>query len=194
MAVIAPLPAALEAPDATGVTVQLDGSASTDPDNDSLTYSWTVDGQAVGQSALVSVKLAPGSHTITLTVKDNRGGVGSATVALQVLAPTTTNRPPVAVIASLPEVIEAPDVLGVYVQLDGTSSSDPDNDPLTYIWRVNGQEVGQGNIVNVSLAVGYRVITLTVTDGRGGIGTAVASVYIMPPLFSNSSARAPNQR
>ena len=112
VAVIAPLPASLEAPDATGITVQLNGSASTDPDNDSLTYGWTVDGQAVGQSALVSVKLAIGSHTITLTVKDNRGGVGSATVALQVLAPVGGNRPPVAVIAPLPAALEAPDATG----------------------------------------------------------------------------------
>jgi hypothetical protein len=84
-AAITPLPATIEATEVDGVVVELDGSRSTDPDLDSLTYSWSINGQAVAQGAMVQVKLGLGMHTIALAVADGRGGVGTATVRLQVL-------------------------------------------------------------------------------------------------------------
>ena len=52
--------------------VTLDGSGSTDPDADPLTYSWTLGGQLLATGVDPAVTLALGTHTITLTVTDGQ--------------------------------------------------------------------------------------------------------------------------
>ena len=52
--------------------VTLDGSGSTDPDADPLTYSWTLGGQLLATGVGPTVSLALGTHTITLTVNDGQ--------------------------------------------------------------------------------------------------------------------------
>ncbi len=178
-AVIAPLPASIEAEDMDGIIVQLNGAASTDPDNDGLTYAWNVDGQEIGPGVVKEVKLGIGAHAITLSVNDGHGGVGTATVNLAILPPSS-NKPPTAVIAPLPALLEATDADGVQVQLNGSASTDPDNDPLIYAWKVDGQEVGVSAITDVKLGIGTHTITLSVNDGRGGMGTATTTIQIQP--------------
>ncbi len=85
IAVIAPLPATIEATEVDSVVVSLNGLLSNDPDLDSLTYEWSVNGRSVAQTAMTDVTLGLGTHTITLTVRDGRGGTGRATTTIQVL-------------------------------------------------------------------------------------------------------------
>ena len=179
-AVIAPLPASIQANDLDGVVVPLNGAASTDPDNDGLTYRWKVDEQEAGQEAIIEVKLSIGVHVIALSVNDNRGGLATTTAQLEILPPPG-NKPPTAVIAPLPASIEATDASGVQVQLNGAASTDPDNDPLTFAWSIDGQEVGLGASIDITLGIGTHAITLSVSDGRGGLGTATATIEVQPP-------------
>src|SRR5713101_4920194 len=78
---------------ATGPTtaVKLNGSLSSDPDGDALTFVWTQGGTVVGNSAVVPLTLKIGTYTFTLTVTDTAGLSSTATTRV-----TITNTPPVA--------------------------------------------------------------------------------------------------
>ena len=66
-------------------TAHLDGSASSDPDGDSLSYEWSENGTVLGNSAVIDVHLALGSHTIKLVVTDTKQTTGEDTVVVQVV-------------------------------------------------------------------------------------------------------------
>ena len=72
---------------ATGpaVLVTLDGSASSDPDGDTLTFSWTDGGgRVIGTTAIVQVTLPLGVHLFHLSVSDGMGGTSSDDVSVTV--------------------------------------------------------------------------------------------------------------
>jgi probable HAF family extracellular repeat protein len=56
---------------------------------------------------------------------------------------------------------------GTVVPLDGSGSSDPDGDPLTYTWTGPFGTVNEPR-PTVTLPVGVYIIQLTVSDGKGG--------------------------
>jgi len=79
---------------AGGTSVTLDGSGSTDPDRDTLTYTWSggfVGGTVVGAVATVVFDL-PGVYEATLEVDDGNGDVDSDTVYIRM-----SNYQPVAI-------------------------------------------------------------------------------------------------
>ena len=108
-------------PISDGVQVQLNGAASTDPDNDNLTYGWKVDGQEVGFSAIIDLKLGIGAHIITLSVNDGRGGVGTATVNIEVLPPPPPPAPALTITSVSPSRIARDSA--VVLQITGTGFS-----------------------------------------------------------------------
>ncbi len=115
--------------------VNLDASASTDPDGNPLTFDWSFLARAPGSAAALSGRtiLNPsfqldrfGNYDIGLTVSDGRGA--SATDSVRV---STLNSPPIA--------NAGPDQtarVGTSVELDGSASTDVDRQPLTYRWAL----------------------------------------------------------
>ncbi|MDD5492821.1 MAG: PKD domain-containing protein, partial [bacterium] len=86
----------------TGVTVTLNGSTSSDPDQDPLTYKWTIQQQPQDSTATLSSTVAQkptlitdksGSYTIQLIVNDGKLNSPADTV---VIVATVPNQPPVA--------------------------------------------------------------------------------------------------
>ncbi len=123
----------------TGTTVQLDGSGSTDADGDQLEYRWTVlsgeitlsDSSSESPSFTLS---AAGTYRISLVVND--GFADSSPDEVEVTV-KPQNNPPVADAGGDTTVNER----GM-VTLDGSKSSDPDGDRLTYSWsQVSGLTV-----------------------------------------------------
>ncbi len=65
----------------------LDGSGSSNPDSDPLTFTWTgLFGTVSGPNPTVALPL--GTHTITLTVDDGHGGTATDTVVVRVVDTT----------------------------------------------------------------------------------------------------------
>jgi len=115
------------------------------------------------------------------------GGASSSSSSSSV----STNHAPVAVISSP----TGGTILGSrYVNLSAAGSSDSDGDALTYEWNVNNGTIltGINATYDASIAGGLSttvIYTLTVRDGRGGIGTKNGQVWITWETQSSSSAR-----
>src|SRR6185436_7520036 len=140
--------------------IAFNGSASSDPDGDTLTYAWTFGDGVTGTGvAPTHAYAAIGTYTVTLVVSD-----GTASSAPATTTTTISNRAPVAN-AGPDQAVE----LGTSVMLSGSGSSDPDGDTLGYVWRdAGGAIVGTGPTVVLTLPVGAYNFTLTVDDGHGG--------------------------
>ena len=155
-----------------GNTVQLNGAASSDPNDDPLTYAWSFVSRPVGSAASLSnpavvaptfVADVPGTFIVQLVVND--GVQNSAPDLIEV----HTNGPPIA--------NAGPDQnipLGSIVQLNGAGSSDPEGSALTYQWILNTRPAGSSavlsnvGIVNPTFTAdlpGTYVAQLVVNDG-----------------------------
>jgi PKD repeat protein len=156
----------------TPLTVSFDGSASSDSDGDALSYAWDFGDGGQGSGIVTShTYSSPGTFNAGLTVSDGRGGVDSATSVIIVEdgdPPPPGNQEPVAVAAASSNVGEAPFALS----FNGSGSSDPDGDALSYSW-----DFGDGNQATGKFAshtyqfVGAYKATLSVSDGLGGTAT-----------------------
>jgi hypothetical protein len=87
------------------------------------------------------------------------------------------NAPPTAV-AGPDQTVVADGGCVAVVALNGTGSSDPDGEPLTYSWTGSFGTVS-GSTPSVSLTAGTHIITLTVRDGRGALATDTLMVTVL---------------
>lgn len=121
----------------TGISYVLDGSASTDPDGDTIVYLWTflavpggsvLNDAAIAGAATATASFTPdtdGTYTLQLQVDDS---VDFDTDTVVITA-TTGNIPPTADAGADQNIYT-----GNPVNLDGSGSLDPDFDPLNYLW------------------------------------------------------------
>lgn len=189
-----------------GATVTLNGAGSSDPDGDTLTYSWTILARPPSSAALLNgatsvsptfVPDAPGIYTISLVVTDNRLATGTVPATVQVTA-VGGNSAPVANAGPDQSV-----VVGQTVTLDGVQSTDPNRDALTYVWEVTRADgtvfAPTGSTSAIASFVADRATTYTakliVNDGALSSGPDLISITAgtgnVPP-FANTGRHTPN--
>jgi hypothetical protein len=116
-----------------GATVTLDGSLSSDPDGNTLTYFWTapagitLSSATVAKPTFTAPEVASDTpYTFSLVVND---GTVNSTADQVVITVKQVNKAPIANAGPDQSVNE-----NSLCTLDGSASSDPDGDALTYKW------------------------------------------------------------
>src|SRR5438093_2005683 len=92
--------------------------------------------------------------------------VGQTSIEVALEPEAITNHPPTAQ-AGPDQTVECQSPNGATVTLNGTASSDPDGDPLTFTWTDSFGTV-LGPTSQVTMPLGTHTVTLTVDDGKGG--------------------------
>jgi PKD repeat protein len=173
-------PVAAAAADSVGgdvpLAVSFTSAGSADPDGAVTSYAWDFgDGSVSSQPDVVHTFTAPGDYVATLTVTDDQGVSSVNTVPLRVTAP---NQLPVAVASARPTSGAAP--LDVVLVADG--SYDPDGAIGNYEWIFSDGGTYWGNTAyNTFEQPGTYTATLNVYDSRGGVGTTVLTITVLPP-------------
>ena len=158
-----------------GKEVTFNGMASSDPDNDILSYNWDL-GEAGGPTYTASkqskfeMELEEGDYSVTLTVEDPDGESSAITHSFSV-----TNLPPVASIKA--------DTTSVFtqesIQFSGEDSYDPEGEALDYLWDFGDNQTSSLKSPQHSWGMaGTYNVKLTVEDGSGQEGSTTKSVEI----------------
>ena len=156
--------------------VTLDGTASRDANNATLTYLWEITSKPAGSTAVLSSATSAkptfkadlaGIYTISLVVNDGKDNSLASTVSV---VASLDNSAPVAN-AGLSQNV----ALNTLVRLDGTGSTDANLDSLTYRWSFLGTPTGSkfAGITSTSPAptftpdvAGSYIVSLIVNDGK----------------------------
>src|SRR5260221_3000327 len=190
-----------------GKTVTLDGSGSSDDNTPStqLGYAWTLPSKPAGSTATLTTPDAtkpwivtlvadePGTYVASLVVTDSVGQLSlPSTVTI-----SSGNLPPVAEAGS-----DQGAIVGLVVTLDGSKSSDPNGDPITFAWTLAGPSPSTATLSGADTArptftphpPGAHTAPLAVSDPW--VASAPASVVITAiteqQLAENQAADALN--
>jgi K319-like protein/HYDIN/CFA65/VesB family protein/ASPM-SPD-2-Hydin domain-containing protein/centrosomal CEP192-like protein len=145
-------------------------------DGESLQWSSDLAG-SLGTGRTLALTLPAGHHTLTITAKDKDGHTSSKTAAVYVVDGTQSPR---ANAGNDQKVAE-----GSSVTLDGSLSSDPDGDALTFEWvQVEGPSAALDDKSSITPSFVAPQVTedtdlkfrLTVTDPSGHVGTAFVTI------------------
>ena len=188
----------------TGAVITLDASASSDANNDTLTYVWTLTSKPSGSTAALDAPTSQkptfkadvsGDYVASLIVND--GKLDSVASTVKITA-SVGNAAPVANAGSAQTV-----VLGSLVTLNGSASSDADGDALTYDWTLTSKPAGSTAILTADTSAnptftadlaGNYVATLVVNDGKVNSAQAKVTITAAAGVFSVTSATYQNNQ
>jgi mono/diheme cytochrome c family protein len=182
-----------------GSPVNLDGSASSDPDGDPLGFSWILQAPSGSSAALTAsdtsqpsfIADVAGVYVASLTVSD---GQASATSSVNVTArdPAVNQAPAAVATASVTSA-----VVGETISFSSAGSSDPEGQPLSYSWSLQGPAGSVANLSSASAAAptltpdapGDYVATLRVSDGQLQSAPATVAVGVSTAAAGPDGAR-----
>jgi hypothetical protein len=186
-----------------GASVMLDGSLSSDPDGDPLTFTWSgpfAEGGGTVNGAMPTVTLPPGVHTITLTVMDAFGETDVDEVVVRVEEDAT--QPSIDAISASPDNLWPANhkMVDVAVSVDvsdlcdtAISSAQCEIVAVTSNEPVNGAGDGDTDpdwMITGALTLQLRAersgggsgrlytVTVACTDAAGNVATATTTVTV----------------
>jgi len=175
-----------------GNPIILDGTASRDPNGTAVTYNWRIVEQPPGSNPTLTNATSatptftadlPGRYVIALTCSD---GSLTSPVDQVVITVATGNLPPLAN-AGPDQAVTA----GQLVTLNGAGSSDPNGDPLTYSWCLQGRPEGSNaTLTGANTAqptftpdtAGSYIFCLIVSDGKAASAADSVVVEAQPAV------------
>ncbi|RWZ50892.1 PKD domain-containing protein [Labedella phragmitis] len=163
----------------TDLSVSLDASASADPDGTIVSSMWDFGDGTTGTGTTISHPYAEGgTYTVTLLVTDNRGGTATTTREVTVTAPNVA-----------PTASFTAEATNLSATFDASASTDPDGTIASYAWNFGDGQNGTGATTNHTYgSAGDFLVTLTVTDNRGGTATTTRVVSATAPANQNPTA------
>src|SRR5467141_398822 len=143
-----------------GIDLAFNAASSSDPDSEIVAYTWDFGDSSSGSGRLIIHAFAhKGDFTVRLTVRDDLGLTNSTTLIAMVV-----NRAPIITSAS-PSSANVTALIGATVAFR-IVAQDPDQDTLSYGWRVDGNLVSsQPSFDFVDGRAGTHHVTVSVTDG-----------------------------
>lgn len=163
--------------------ITFSGASSYDPDGDRLTYQWDFgDGATATGASVTHAFETSGMHTVTLVANDGRASSAPATTTATII-----NRAPQA------NIYYSTSATDKYkpIDFDGSYSTDPDGDALTYHWDFGDGITATGQKVSHAWQQSGRYdVTLTVSDGEA---TAQAKVNITVAVHAPFANAGPDQ-
>jgi hypothetical protein len=182
-----------------GSTVVLDGSDSSDPDGDPMTFNWDLDNDGGFETSGVTLSYTgidgPSTTPVTLQVCDPYGECDTNSTTI-----TVGNVPPAAD-AGPDQTVYRNDL----VSLAGTWT-DPAgayDDPYAWTWDVDGDgsadfngSASYGTSINQSTSFalgGFYDLTFTVTDKDAGYDDDTVTIQVLnkPPVCANAAPSTP---
>jgi len=162
------------------LTVQF--SASVVGGNEPFAYEWDLDDDGTADAAgdATTHVFQEGTYTVSLTVTDEDGDTSSDSIDIEVT--DTPEKPEAVATASHDCVLPDREI----IQLDGTGSSDPNGDELTYQWVFvrmppddDDTEFDDPNIANPTFEAdeeGTYEVQLFVSDGTHRVGSEILTI------------------
>jgi hypothetical protein len=168
----------------TGAVSTITCNAS-DPDGDTLSYTWSATGGTIsgtGSQVNWTAPSSSGTYTITCTVSDGKGGTASSSVNVTVTSGGANQSPTISSLTANPITVSTGGV-----SIITCTASDPDGDTLSYTWTATGGTIsGSGSSVSWTApnTPGTYTINVAVSDGYGG--SVQGSTNVVVNAVSNS--------
>jgi hypothetical protein len=158
--------------------IYLDGSSSSHHNGEITSFSWSIDGELVGDKSLIFLDLPRGNYTAILTVTDSNGNQATDEVLITI---SSGGLAPIANAGPDQSVEDDNDDDLVNVTLDGSLSEEVASPIVSYTWLENDIVLTTGVNPTIELSTGVHTIVLEVTDQDGLTATDEVVITVIDP-------------